>query len=219
MSSSHASGIHRHLHSVYVQHYRSTERLLNRNMDKCSSCLRRLHLLQQAYSNSGPITREQRAAILQVSNQYRFAQNQCDILMNQMDSIEMYMMQCNMWQQQAALPEEQDQEQTQRQGQGVVQIVNMNDDRVLAQIMQYLVPVPVVPTADELSHATRMTTYSAIDTPYNTQCPITMEVFQPNDRVLQLVHCGHVFSESAQEWFTQHVSCPVCRHDIRNGSL
>lgn len=45
-----------------------------------------------------------------------------------------------------------------------------------------------------------------------TQCPITLEYFQPGQEVLRVNGCGHAFSKPAiVEWFGRHRECPVCR--------
>ena len=52
--------------------------------------------------------------------------------------------------------------------------------------------------------------------PGTTRCPITMENFNSESQILRINHCGHYFSQDAiLRWFRNHVSCPVCRHDIR----
>jgi hypothetical protein len=76
--------------------------------------------------------------------------------------------------------------------------------------------VPVVPTAQQIADATRSTTYSDIENPLNDSCPISMERFQPNSTVTEIVYCHHLFHpESLQSWFQTSVRCPVCRYDIR----
>ena len=43
-----------------------------------------------------------------------------------------------------------------------------------------------------------------------------MDRFQPDDSVMQIIRCGHIFNEdSINLWFRANVRCPVCRHDIR----
>jgi hypothetical protein len=43
-----------------------------------------------------------------------------------------------------------------------------------------------------------------------------METFTEDSEILKINHCGHVFSKPAiTRWFRNHVTCPVCRHDIR----
>ena len=45
-----------------------------------------------------------------------------------------------------------------------------------------------------------------------TQCPITLDYFQPRQEILRINGCGHVFSKPALvEWFSRHRECPVCR--------
>lgn len=49
-----------------------------------------------------------------------------------------------------------------------------------------------------------------------TICPITREAFTPNDTILKIIFCGHIFkATSLREWFRRSTQCPVCRHDIR----
>jgi hypothetical protein len=76
--------------------------------------------------------------------------------------------------------------------------------------------VSVSPSAEQLRQATTTTRFGSIINPFNTQCPITMDQFQPNDQVVQLNHCHHIFTESgSRDWFQSHVLCPICRHDVR----
>lgn len=72
----------------------------------------------------------------------------------------------------------------------------------------FLDPVPVVPTADQIRAATEnhiMTT--------DTTCAICQENVSCATRIR---HCGHCFhSQCIHEWFTMNTRCPICRHDIR----
>jgi len=77
--------------------------------------------------------------------------------------------------------------------------------------------VPVFPTPEEISNATRIISFDNIEEPINDQCPITMSPFNPSDIVTQIVHCGHIFDVvHLNGWFRTNVRCPVCRHDIRD---
>ena len=79
-----------------------------------------------------------------------------------------------------------------------------------------LSPVIVRPTLGQLLLATRTDVFSNIDNAMNTECPITRESFSPNDSVLQILQCRHVFSTNAAvRWFEENTRCPVCRHDVR----
>ena len=74
-----------------------------------------------------------------------------------------------------------------------------------------------VPTRMQIEAATNTTTYSVIEYPSNSVCPISRDVFNDDDIVTQIIPCGHIFSRNnLQQWFTYHSVCPMCRYDIRN---
>jgi len=76
--------------------------------------------------------------------------------------------------------------------------------------------VPVFPSADQIEQATRTAPFQMIVDPINTSCPITMETFTPEQIIIQVLHCGHIFNHThLHSWFRNNVRCPVCRHDIR----
>ena len=76
--------------------------------------------------------------------------------------------------------------------------------------------VPVYPSLEEINRATRVVSFSSIENPVNHSCPITLANFQPDSSVMQILHCGHIFSsENINMWFRNNVRCPVCRYDIR----
>ena len=78
-------------------------------------------------------------------------------------------------------------------------------------------PVTVAPTAEQIRASTITLAYSEIEDPLNHQCPISLELFQPNTIVTQIRHCKHAFMpNSFQTWFASNVRCPICRHDIRD---
>lgn len=78
-------------------------------------------------------------------------------------------------------------------------------------------PVSVRPSNEQIENATRRVRYGDIENPLSETCPISLERFNPDDNVVQIHHCGHVFNEdSFNNWFTDHVRCPVCRYDIRD---
>ena len=66
-------------------------------------------------------------------------------------------------------------------------------------------PVPVVEFRELL--------FRDIDNPINDTCPITMELFRPDDLVSQLNYCKHIFIQSHfQTWIAMRSTCPLCRH-------
>lgn len=73
-----------------------------------------------------------------------------------------------------------------------------------------------VPTETEVRTRTRTLEFGCVNNPQNDTCPISMDKFRPNDDVMQIISCGHIFSTSElQNWLQRSVICPMCRHDIR----
>jgi hypothetical protein len=59
-------------------------------------------------------------------------------------------------------------------------------------------------------------TFSDIENPLNTECPIRLEPFEPNSSVVQINQCGHIFDPAGlQHWFNANTRCPVCRRELR----
>jgi rRNA processing protein Gar1 len=80
-------------------------------------------------------------------------------------------------------------------------------------------PVPVIPTANELRASTIDLIFGSINNPINSSCPISLERFEDDTEVTQILHCGHIFNrDNLNTWFQSNVRCPVCRHDIRRDS-
>lgn len=76
--------------------------------------------------------------------------------------------------------------------------------------------VTVRPTNTQIQNASRLIRYRDIANPLSESCPILLDRFQPEQMVRQIVHCGHIFCQQEfQQWFENHVQCPVCRYDIR----
>ena len=77
--------------------------------------------------------------------------------------------------------------------------------------------VVVSPSTEQINTSTRTLRFRDIETPINDRCPISFETFSPEDNVLQIIHCGHIFNPcEIAVWFRSNVGCPVCRYDIRN---
>jgi hypothetical protein len=77
--------------------------------------------------------------------------------------------------------------------------------------------VPIYPTTEQFLNGTRRIVYSDMEEePLNSSCPITLERFESDSEVLQILGCKHIFNPtSLQHWFHSNVRCPVCRYDIR----
>lgn len=74
----------------------------------------------------------------------------------------------------------------------------------------------VRPTNRQVLDGTRNMIFSQIQEPLNTRCPISLEPFDANNEVTQILGCGHVFNPTnLLSWFERNVRCPVCRFDIR----
>ena len=83
-------------------------------------------------------------------------------------------------------------------------------------IETFLSPIPVYPTTQQIQNSVRLLKYNEIENPLNLSCPISLENFNEEDEVSQIIYCGHIFNtEPLNEWFRSNVRCPVCRYDIR----
>jgi hypothetical protein len=80
--------------------------------------------------------------------------------------------------------------------------------------------VPIRPTAEQIDAATTLICYSDIVDPIASNCAISLEPFSPTDMVRQINHCKHLFlPDQFSQWFQNNVRCPVCRHDLRTGTI
>ena len=79
-------------------------------------------------------------------------------------------------------------------------------------------PIAVGATQEQIDVAT--STIAFTDLPEGTgTCPITMEPFTEDSDIVQINRCSHCFSRRhLNRWFQNHVTCPVCRHDIRENN-
>ena len=71
-------------------------------------------------------------------------------------------------------------------------------------------------TQSQINSTCRFTQFSNIISPLNQECPISQELFQEQDDVIQIRSCRHIFhQESLLEWFRVGHGCPICRNDLR----
>ena len=76
--------------------------------------------------------------------------------------------------------------------------------------------VPVVASQDIINRNTRTVRFNEVVSPLNSDCPISLERFQDNSMLTQIIGCGHLFcNNEITRWFRSNVHCPVCRYDIR----
>jgi hypothetical protein len=78
-------------------------------------------------------------------------------------------------------------------------------------------PVIVRPTDEQIQDASVLIRYGDIENPNAEYCPISLDEFDDDDQVRQIIHCGHIFHPNQfQRWFESNTRCPICRYDIRN---
>jgi hypothetical protein len=76
----------------------------------------------------------------------------------------------------------------------------------------FLDPVPVRPTAAQISEATALEIVDAEE----EVCAICQDTMEPGSESRVIHHCDHRFHPGCIDtWFQRDVHCPVCRHDIR----
>jgi hypothetical protein len=73
--------------------------------------------------------------------------------------------------------------------------------------------VHVFPSPEQIEIGTILTT--ALQT-QDDNCSICQDPIEQNQPMRIIRHCTHRFhQECIDTWFQQHISCPTCRHDIR----
>jgi len=95
---------------------------------------------------------------------------------------------------------------------------NENDDTFLNNLLRtFYDRIQVAPSRQQIENATRILSFSEIENPINNSCPVTLDRFENNSSVTQIIPCGHIFSPSGiDNWLQSNVRCPVCRYDIRD---
>jgi hypothetical protein len=89
-------------------------------------------------------------------------------------------------------------------------VLRTNDNREYEDVV-------VRPSNEQIANATELCTFSEQDRYNNTNCPITLELFENGEQVCRIKQCSHIFKPRAiQDWFLRNVRCPVCRYDIRD---
>lgn len=82
---------------------------------------------------------------------------------------------------------------------------------------QFLNPVAVAPTGDDIHYATFVT---SVDPAADVVCSICQDHDSEENQTREwryIRHCNHGFHRSCiDHWFQEHVRCPVCRFDIRD---
>jgi hypothetical protein len=72
-------------------------------------------------------------------------------------------------------------------------------------------------TQAELNERVETTRFGDIINPINNVCSITHDVFEPDQQVARIRHCGHIFnSENLAHWLRINNTCPTCRYNLRS---
>ena len=75
----------------------------------------------------------------------------------------------------------------------------------------FMEPVPVRPTGQQISDAT-----SQVNLREPEQCAICLAQIETSQAATKINYCRHTFHPDCFDgWFRNNVTCPVCRHDIR----
>ena len=77
-------------------------------------------------------------------------------------------------------------------------------------------PVVIRPTPEQInSHTTLSRSYQAQD----DNCAICQDPIEMGQMMRIIGHCTHRFHQTCIDtWFQSHMTCPTCRHDIRESS-
>ena len=74
---------------------------------------------------------------------------------------------------------------------------------------------PIIPTSEIITNETSICIFRDMEEPKNTSCPITFEHFLPEQTIMMINHCGHLFNpHDLRQWFQSNSTCPVCRYNI-----
>ena len=78
-------------------------------------------------------------------------------------------------------------------------------------------PIRIRPSVSQIRRATRLLQFRDISNTTQTICPIDREDLNPEDYILQILHCNHCFREAnLRRHFRNFTRCPLCRFDIRD---
>ena len=83
-------------------------------------------------------------------------------------------------------------------------------------------PVRIRPSMRQIRDGTEIVIYSQIGSAVQDvqfRCPIDLLDFVPEDTILRIRQCGHIFREmNLRRHFRRNPRCPLCRFDIRDYS-
>ena len=72
-------------------------------------------------------------------------------------------------------------------------------------------------TPEIISQETTQSLFNEIENPNNLSCPISLETFQPEQSVIMINQCRHIFNtQHLTRWFETKTTCPMCRRNIHS---
>jgi hypothetical protein len=79
----------------------------------------------------------------------------------------------------------------------------------------------VTPSLLLLRTATEISNYNETAEETSTNlCSICRVNFEENDTLRTINHCNHCYHINCLDrWFEEHITCPVCRYDIRRSTI
>ena len=100
-----------------------------------------------------------------------------------------------------------------RSDHGIVQLINQLMDVPPNPVQNFMDPVVVRPTAQQIMNGTEVT---QVVQPYEQNCAICQDPIEEGQYARIIYHCLHPFHRDCIDtWFQSHVTCPTCRHDVR----
>jgi hypothetical protein len=101
-----------------------------------------------------------------------------------------------------------------RSDQGIIQLINQLMDVPPDNPPQnFMDPVVVRPSAQQIMNGSEVT---IVTQTYEQNCAICQDSIDEGQYARILDHCMHPFHRDCIDtWFQSHVTCPTCRHDIR----
>ena len=91
------------------------------------------------------------------------------------------------------------------------------NSRELGLVTSQISAVRVRPSWRQIRDGTQQRVFRDITNPSQFICPIDRGPLEPDDHVLQIIHCRHIFRESSlRRHFRGSPRCPLCRYDIRD---
>jgi hypothetical protein len=67
----------------------------------------------------------------------------------------------------------------------------------------------------DISSVTIQKKFSDIENPTHTSCSITLEQFNEDDEVIEIINCKHYFNcDALKTWLATNNVCPVCRQPV-----